>query len=243
MIPLGRTDASGVSRWRRVHDALAAELAAGAVPVGGRLAGEGALARRFAVNRHTVRRALQALAEAGRIRTEHGKGSFVLPDPVRYALGPRTSFTANLADQGLTARRRIEAVEQIRASAAIAGRLAISRGATVIRAVTVAFAVPVPIARSVHYFPARRLPGIAQALQAEEGISAALRAVGQPRLERAATRITTRTATAEEAATLCLAPHAPVLVTDGIDTDGDGTPLQRVVTTFAGSRIELVVER
>ncbi|TVQ34206.1 MAG: phosphonate metabolism transcriptional regulator PhnF [Geminicoccaceae bacterium] len=230
----------GVARWRHVHDALVADLAT--LPVGARLPGEVALAERFAVNRHTVRRALQALAAAGRIRIEHGRGSFVRPDPIRYRLGERVSFTANLADQGRAARRRIEAIETEVAAPEIAGALGLAHGAPVVRAVSLAFADDVPLARSVHHFPAERLPGIAQALVGASGITAAFRALRQAVVHRASTRITSRAADDDEVLALHLAPEAPVLVTEGIDVDACGVVLQRVVTTFAGSRVELVVD-
>ncbi|MFW5679265.1 MAG: phosphonate metabolism transcriptional regulator PhnF [Pseudomonadota bacterium] len=232
---------SGVSRWRRVHDALAADLAAGVVPIGARLPGESALARRFGVNRHTVRRALQALAAAGRIRTEHGRGSFVLADPVRYTLSRRTRFGANLADQGLTARRVVQTIEQAQASAAVARALDLARGAPVIEAVCLAYADGSPLARSLHRFPPGRLPGIARALRETGGITAALAALGHGDFVRASTTITARPASELEARLLALPPKAPMLVTEGLDVAADGTPLQLVVTAFAGSRVELIV--
>ena len=67
---------------------LAATLAAGA-----QLPAESALAARFGVNRHTVRRALGVLAEGGLVRTTQGRGSFVEQGPIAYPIGPRTRST------------------------------------------------------------------------------------------------------------------------------------------------------
>ncbi len=233
--------ASGVSRWRRIRDSLAEEIARGRWGAGAKLPSEAALARRFAVHRHTVRQALRQLAEEGRVRTEHGRGSFACPEPLRYALGARTSFTANVADHGRSAGRTIETIETIRASARLAGQLDLARGAGVVRVVAVASADGVPVARGQHHFPLQRLAGIAEAVRATGGITAALEAVGVAAVRRAATRISTRPAAPAEATALALGPRQPVLVTEGRDVADDGVPVQYVVTAFAGSRVELEV--
>jgi len=237
---IATTDA-GVSRWRRIRDTLAEEIARGRWAAGTKLPSEAALARRFAVHRHTVRQALRQLAEEGRVRTEHGRGSFACPAPLRYALGERTSFTANVADQGKTARRHIETIETIRATARLAGQLDLARGAAVLRVVSTAYADEVPLARGQHHFPLQRLGGIAEAVRATGGITAALAAVGVADVRRATTRISTRPAAPEEATALALGARQPVLVTEGRDVDGAGRPVQYVVTAFAGSRVELEV--
>ena len=62
-------------------------------PAGARLPTEAELSARFAVNRHTVRRALEELSRGGLIRVEQGRGTFVAEDVLDYTVGPRTRFT------------------------------------------------------------------------------------------------------------------------------------------------------
>lgn len=235
-------DDTGVSRWRRISDALRSDIEKGRFEAGAKLPSEQDLARRFAVHRHTVRQALQALAAEGRVRIEHGRGSFACPEPLRYALGRRMSFTANVTDQGRAAARHLELVETVRATAPIAAQLDLQRGAQVLRVVTVATADEVPLARGQHHFPLQRLPDIEKAIRATGGISAALAASGIADVRRARTRISTRPASPDEAAALHMAPRQPVLVTEGLDVDGAERPIQYGVTAFCGSRVELDVE-
>ena len=49
---------TGVAMWRQIADALAADISEGRLAPGARLATEFELAERFAVNRHTLRRAM-----------------------------------------------------------------------------------------------------------------------------------------------------------------------------------------
>src|SRR5215510_13171196 len=59
---------AGVTLWRRIADDLERAIAAGEIAPGERLPGETEIAARFAVNRHTVRRAIAELAGRGLVR-------------------------------------------------------------------------------------------------------------------------------------------------------------------------------
>ena len=64
-------------RYLQLADTLAAEIGAGAFPVGSLLPTETQLCARFGVSRHTVREALRRLADSGRISRRQGSGSQV----------------------------------------------------------------------------------------------------------------------------------------------------------------------
>ncbi|MEO1091132.1 MAG: phosphonate metabolism transcriptional regulator PhnF [Pseudomonadota bacterium] len=237
--PIQAAVAASLSRWRRVRDTLAAELDHGRPGADAKLPSEAALATRFGVNRHTVRRALQCLADEGRIRVVHGLGSFACPRPVRYRIGARTSFTENLAAAGREASREMGEVRERPASADLAARLQIARGAPLVEVRTLALADGEPLATSTNLFVAERLPGIADALRRTGGISAALRLCGAAFVVRLATRVHARLAGDDEAAALAMPRRQPVLVTRGLDGTAAGVPLQWGVSVFAASRIEI----
>ena len=58
----------GVALWRQIDQSLSREIAAGAWQPGEQLPTEQALAARFQVNRHTIRRAIQAMVLRGLLR-------------------------------------------------------------------------------------------------------------------------------------------------------------------------------
>src|SRR3954447_7111909 len=60
--------ASGVALWRQVADGIERGIAEGTFAAGERLPGEVEIAETYRVNRHTVRRALAALAERAFVR-------------------------------------------------------------------------------------------------------------------------------------------------------------------------------
>ena len=90
----------GLAAWRQIADGLEADMAAGRLLPGDRLPAEAELARRFGVNRHTVRRALAVLASRGLVRATQGRGTFVEAKPLAYPIGPRTRFSEAVARTG-----------------------------------------------------------------------------------------------------------------------------------------------
>lgn len=64
--------------WEQVYADLLADLDSGELPPGTRLPAEQALADDvYGVSRPTVRRAIAALVEQGRLKVVHGRGTYV----------------------------------------------------------------------------------------------------------------------------------------------------------------------
>ena len=228
--------------WAGIADALRAEIASGARRPGDRLPTEAALAGRFGVNRHTVRRALAALAKEGLVRSRRGAGAFVAAAPADYAIGRRVRFHRNLEAAGRLPARRLTAIETRPATVAEAAALGLAEGDPIHLAEGVSLADGVPVALFASAFPAARLPGLPDALRAAASVTAALRACGVPDYVRVSTRITAAAATAPEAALLDLAPGAPLIVTEGVNADPEGRPVELGRTRFAAERVTLTLD-
>lgn len=237
--PLRRGE--GAALWKQIADALEREIRSGAFAAAdGRLPTERELTDRFAVNRHTVRRALAAMAETGLVRTEQGRGAFVNADLVEYPLGRRVRFTENLRARQLTPAGRILAVARLAAAVDVAAALDIGPGAPVWRADRLGSVEDRPMVLGAHYFDRRRLPDLATAFGNDASITAALRRCGVADYERRETRILARPATAEEARLLDLPRGRPVLVTEGVNVDPTGRPVEYSVARFAADRMQLL---
>ena len=78
---------------------------------GDKLPSEAQLAARFGVNRHTVRRALAAMAEQGLVHARRGSGVFVAATPTDYPIGKRVRFHQNISRGGQIPAKLILALE------------------------------------------------------------------------------------------------------------------------------------
>jgi len=228
--------------WLRIRAALEGDLAAGRYAPGDRLPSEAALATRFAANRHTVRRAIAALAEAGLVHARQGAGVYVTARPTNYRISRRTRFARNLTEAGQTPDRQILTLETRAADAREAEALEISPGAPVHlwEGISLADGAPVALFRSA--FCATRFPGILDALQATRSVTAALARCGVSDYTRKSTRLSAERADAVRARHLRLSEGAPILRAVAVNVDPDGRPVEYGRTWFAGDRVQLIVE-
>ncbi|MES2425157.1 MAG: phosphonate metabolism transcriptional regulator PhnF [Pseudomonadota bacterium] len=231
----------GVALWRQIEARLEESMAAGHYPQG-RLPTEEALAAQFAVNRHTIRQALQGLKERGLLDTRQGRGSFVRQSAIEYALGTRTRFSENLARHNLSAELKVLDAGVHKAAGSVTKALGLRAGARVEWVVTVGLADGVPVSTSTHYFPAVRLKGVGAALQQTGSVTRAFTQLGVADYLRSSTRITAGLPDALTAQRLETGPQQPVLRVLSINVDASGKPLQYSETAFCAERVQLVVD-
>lgn len=232
----------GVAMWRRIADAIRLDIVGGKLTRGEKLPGEVALATRFGVNRHTVRRAIAALTEEGVVRAEQGRGTFV--DHARrisYRIGKRTRFSEGLAGQARNLDRQLLSSRIENATANVATALRLRPGAKVLRLDTLAIADNRPLSRASSWFSHARFAEFEHDLTHNKSVTAALRIAGIPDYVRASTHISARHADAEETRLLKLAPGAILLVSEAIDADPEGNPIQYALSRFPADRMELIV--
>src|SRR5690606_31270464 len=100
--------------------------------------------------------------------------------------------------------------------------------------------VPLTVSRS--YYPLPRFAGFAEAYRQTGTVTAAFMECGVGDYRRLSTAISGRMATAEEAAALELAPGRIVLVSESVNVDEAGVPIQLTCGAFAADRVELRLE-
>jgi GntR family transcriptional regulator, phosphonate transport system regulatory protein len=227
--------------WSSIATALRAEIGAGQYSPGDRLPTEAALARRFGVNRHTVRHALSGLVEDGTITTRRGAGAFVTRPPTDYPLGRRVRFHQNLAAAGRLPEKRFLHIETRTASAEESEALDLPPTAQVHRVEGVSLADGLPIAHFISTFPAARLPDLPAHLHRTGSVTQALAASGIPDYTRASTRLSARRATALQARHLMLREGDPVLFSFSINIDPAGQPVELGQTAFVGDHVTLSI--
>ena len=227
--------------WKSIFEALRDELVAGHYLPGDKLPTEAALSKRFDANRHTVRQALRALADAGLTHSRQGAGVFVTARPTEYPIGRRVRFHQNVLAQGQTPEKEVLRLETRLSGEAEAEALGIEPGAPVHVYEGISYADRAPVAVATSVFPASRLPGLLDALRESTSITAALKAVGVGDYTRASTRITAVPANAGDARHLRVREGAPILRSVALNIDPDGKVIEFGDTRFAGDRVTLSV--
>ena len=227
--------------WTSIRDHLSEAIARGHYRPGDRLPTEAQLSERFGVNRHTVRRALAALAEDGTVHARRGAGVFVRHRPTAYPLGRRVRFHQNLTAAGRVPEKRVLMLETRAPDADEAAALGLEDEAQVhvYEGLSLADGAPIALFRSV--FPAGRFPRMLDALRESGSVTAGFAAQGLADYTRASTEITAKPATPTLAAQLQLPSGAAILRTVAVNVDAAGRPVEFGRTWFAGDRVALTL--
>lgn len=236
------TRGTGVALWRQIHNRLEREIASGAFGPGDRLPSESRLSAEFGVNRHTIRRALSALEESGLIRVEQGRGSFVREPVIHYPVSRRTRFSENLSRQRREPGNVLLLAVEAEADPRVAEALAIAPGDVVTRITTAGEADGRRISYSISHFPRALFPGMVRVYREYGSVTRALNHFGVTDYSRERTRIIARMPTTEEAAELRQPKTRPVLITESVNVDGTGVPVEFGVCLFASDWVQILVE-
>jgi GntR family phosphonate transport system transcriptional regulator len=229
--------------WESIRDTLSSQIARGLWAPGAKLPAEGILCQAFQAGRHSVRRAIGALAVEGKLRVEQGRGTFVQTAPlISYHIGRRTRFRQNLLDQGVAPAGEQIAAEIIAAPAEIATALALPEGTPVHRLLRRALADGVPINISLSWHSADRFPDLAARRQIGHSITDIYRDHGIQTYARKRTVILARRPDADEAALLHQHPDQPVMVVQKTDVDATGAPIGHSEAVWAGARVQFTID-
>lgn len=232
----------GLAIWAQIAETLQDEIKRGVAKPGERLPPEAELAARFRVNRHTLRRAVAALQEAGVVRIEQGRGTFVAEDVIDYALGQRTRLSENIRKLDRTPGSTFLRGLELPAPARIAKALAIRAGRPLILLETLSFADGRPLSVGAHYFPKARFDGIIEDYRRLGSITLALAERGIDDYLRKVTRITAQLPDAADAHLLQQPRNQPILVSEAVNVDVAGTPIEFGYSRFSGPRVQFTLE-
>ncbi len=209
----------------------------------GKVPPEMLLAETFGVNRHTVRSALQALAQEGIVRAVQGRGTLIeRKERLNFPISRRTRFSQGIGEQAREKEGLLLDSAELPATVEIAGRLAIEVGAPVLRLETLRKADRRPVSRSTSWFPASRFTGIIEAYRESGSITAAFQKLGLQDYLRVSTEVTAIHADGADIADLQLSPGAILLVTKALNADPDGLPVQYAVSRFPADMVQFSIE-
>ncbi len=203
------------------------------------LPSESDLAQRFGVNRHTLRRAVDELVEAGMLERRHGLGVFVLDHQLDYQIGHGTRFTENLAAMGLMAENRILRKQTLEAIPRVAERLQMTEGSKVHWIETLRLVDERPMCVISHFLPAQRFPHLMDDYE-HDSLHAFLQSHHGCQLRRTESLVTAVLPQGDDAKSLGMPQNRPVLRVKSVNVDErDGAPVEYAITRFRADRIQL----
>lgn len=228
--------------WTMVRDQIENDIVNGLLKPGDRLPTEPELVQRFLAGRHTVRKALEALAKEGRLSIEQGRGTFVEATPhLTYEIGKRTRLRRNLVPQGCEVSEQSVSAEVLTPTQDVREKLNLGLGETVLVSQRITLADRLPIAFGSTFLSAARFPDFAKRRDVLGSTTDVYKTYGIDDYVRGYTSIHARQATAEEAKILKQHPEVPVIVVHAVDAELDGTPLSYTQGIWAAGRVRFTM--
>ncbi|NEQ54319.1 MAG: phosphonate metabolism transcriptional regulator PhnF [Leptolyngbya sp. SIO3F4] len=228
--------------YLQIADELRRNIEESVFNVGDQLPTELELSKRFGVHRHTLRRAVDVLRQEGIVDVERGRGTFVVA-PIALPIGKRVRFNEALKAQSLAPTREVLRIVDIKADPKLAQKLEIDLGASVILLERLYLVDELPIDVSSSHFPGQRFPELITHCETYNSISQMLLKEYKCDHIRRSTRISARMARPRDARLLKMPANSPILLSESINVDQNGTVIEYGVTRFRGDRMELVMEQ
>lgn len=232
----------GLSIWKQIERQLLRDIAMEVFKPGEKMPTEMELSTRFDVNRHTVRQAMAALAEANVVRVEQGRGAFVQEQVLDYPLNNRTRFSQIVSSRHRLPDKRLVSDKIIKASPTVARNLKIKPGEKVIEILSVSEADGVPLAVGHSILPEKRFRGIVDIFKETKSLTEAFKEYGIYDYTRKFTKISAQLPSGKIAGLLKQQKSRPILVTESVDVDAGGIPVEYGNTSFTSDRVQLLVE-
>jgi DNA-binding GntR family transcriptional regulator len=232
---------------RRVADALRAEIAAGRLKPGARLANEVALAKALAISRPTLREAIRVLGRDGLLRIRRGIGTFVAEEPrvIWGRLDSMRSMTDLIRSVGGVPGDRDLVVEVAPAPGDVAVALKLAAGAPVGLVERVRLIDERALAVAYEYVALDAVAGGFAKLRRFRGGSLYnfLRTRGAVTLAHSSLLMAAITADRAKARQLQLKPGTPLLLLRETHMDGGGRPVLYTVNYHNSEIVEFTLAR
>ena len=232
----------GISAWKQISDEIETSNKNKMWKPGDKLPTEMELAKAYRVNRHTIRRSVHELVEKGLVSVEQGRGMFIPDYVLDYKLAKRTRFSEVVSSQNKFPGGRALSGEVIKANKKVSEALTMPFEAKVCLLRTIRELDGVPIVLAAHYFSASRFPDFLKRFEEFKSVSKTLDSYGLGNYERQSTNISARMPNSEEIASLKQPANRPVLITESVNVDNSGEPIEFGISAFSADRTNLIVE-
>ncbi len=204
------------------------------------LPSEHELAEQHAINRATVRHALDVLEREGWIYREKGRGSFAATRRVEHELTQLVSTTEAISQRGWSLTTKVIRLRQLPASPHLARALELEPEAPVYELRRLRVVNEAPLSVQTAYLPARLCPGLEENDLAKS-LYRLLEARYGLRLWTGRETLRARGATAAEAGWLGVKKGTPVMAAERLTYSSTGLAVEYLEAVWRGDRYDFKV--
>jgi GntR family transcriptional regulator len=227
---------SGIPLYVQIREILRSEYSQ--LPPRTTIPTELELIERFGVSRITLRKAVDDLVVDGLLERHQGRGTFTSVPKLTHELNAISSWTEQLRALGYNPRTSQRICSEISPPRRVAHELGLAPTEKVVMLRRTRLVGEEPLSLMTNYIPSRLVPNFSQESETAESLYELLERRYSLIPERAVDTVETRSATDEEAETLCIEPWSPILVVTRLSFLGDGSPLELATAISRGDRYQ-----
>ncbi len=150
----------GIACYQQLSEILIKQIEEGILKSSEQIPTEMELSKRYKLNRHTVRQAIERLKNEGFVYTIKGKGTFVANTKISYKVSRKTRFTASILDVGLNPDARLLDSYEISAGRELSRKLNIKSSDKVVVLEIARFVNKIPFCHTTSFLVSERFPDI-----------------------------------------------------------------------------------
>ena len=224
--------------WHQAETALRHLIEAGEWTAGSQIPNEDRLCEMLGISRITVRHALRNLEQAGLLRREHGRGTFVRSATVVAGVRGLTSFTDEMKTLALSPGTKLLDVSRLAASEVMADALAVAVGEPLVRLRRLRLGNGIPIGIQSSHLPQARVPRLFDEAATIQSLYAWLNANYGIKAIKAEEVYRVGRVAEEDAEMIQLSTGTPAFEVERIAYDGRG-PFEYTLSTMRADRYEI----
>ncbi len=229
--------------FQQIRSQLECAIGSGELRLHQRIPSERELSVRYGVSRMTVRQALDALTQDGRLYSLPGKGTFVADRKIiEQPLRNLTSFTQDMERRGLRPSSKTLSARVMGATLEVARLLNIPTLSEIVQMTRLRLADGEPLAIEAVHLPSALVPGLLDHDLGKGSLYVVLRDTYGIELARASQTIEAAEPNKEEVSLLALDGPSPILRISRITFDAHDRVVEYARSVYRGDRYQLTVE-
>jgi phosphonate metabolism transcriptional regulator PhnF len=231
-----------ISCYRQLSAILMEQIENGVFASSSQLPTEMEMSRKYKLNRHTVRRALEVMEDEGLVYRIKGKGTFVADRKIPYRISTKTQFTTSILAVGLHPEARLLNAYEIAAGEELAEHLTLPPEAKITVLEILRLADQLPVCFTTSYLSAARFPGLQSFLTGSFSLYQTLREGFGVEARRASSTFEVAMPEGFDQEALQLSPKIPILIVKSTAKDQYETIVEYCITKFRGDSCSIKVD-
>lgn len=232
----------GIACYQQLSEILIKQIEEGVLKSSEQIPTEMELSKRYKLNRHTVRQAIERLKNEGFVYTIKGKGTFVANTKISYKVSRKTRFTTSILDVGLNPDARLLDSYEISAGRELSRKLNIKSSNKVVVLEIARFVNKIPFCHTTSFLSSDRFPDIQNHIRGNFSLYELLKKHYDVEATRTSSSFEVSMPENPDMDILQISPKIPLLVVKSTAKDQNREVVEYCITKFRGDICSIAVD-